>query len=320
MTDFLLQCFQKDPNLRISARKLLRHPWIASAKRADAIVPVKPTQYDETVKTVQEWNEALKSPENTVRRQPRLGSDSPLPDRHNARPQLVTSLPAPKASGAQADVQRANPAVCPSPDDMDNNIWDDDFASSISSSGLKLPAHLKPVDNFAGALSSEKLKAYAITDEVNPFKPGEKENGTLGEARGTAMLTISDPLETVRAPSPIKTKRQLPKKAQEERPPSRIRRATSNPKTQILRGQAKSSIPSQISKRPQPPKRSSSVFKEEPTGDYSDLIVEDVDAFDQKVNQIRKVSHWTSSRDHLLTLFSPRPQNRSLPHFHICLT
>ncbi|KAM0789064.1 hypothetical protein ACM66B_003127 [Microbotryomycetes sp. NB124-2] len=31
--DFLAQCFQKDANLRVSARKLLRHPWIMAAKK-----------------------------------------------------------------------------------------------------------------------------------------------------------------------------------------------------------------------------------------------------------------------------------------------
>lgn len=31
--DFLYHCFQKDPNLRITAKKLLRHPWMASARK-----------------------------------------------------------------------------------------------------------------------------------------------------------------------------------------------------------------------------------------------------------------------------------------------
>ncbi|KAM0333375.1 hypothetical protein ACHAQA_002036 [Verticillium albo-atrum] len=43
--DFLMQCFQKDPNLRVTARKLLKHPWIA-------------------VEEVKQWNKALKSSEN----------------------------------------------------------------------------------------------------------------------------------------------------------------------------------------------------------------------------------------------------------------
>ena len=56
--DFLMQCFQKDPNLRVSAKKLLKHPWIVSAKRGNTS---KPTEYDEAIKSVQEWNEALKA-------------------------------------------------------------------------------------------------------------------------------------------------------------------------------------------------------------------------------------------------------------------
>lgn len=32
LTDFLLQCFQKDPLRRISATDLLRHPWLKQAQ------------------------------------------------------------------------------------------------------------------------------------------------------------------------------------------------------------------------------------------------------------------------------------------------
>lgn len=31
--DFLYQCFQKDPNLRISAKMLAKHPWMTAAQR-----------------------------------------------------------------------------------------------------------------------------------------------------------------------------------------------------------------------------------------------------------------------------------------------
>ncbi|GFZ45328.1 non-specific serine/threonine protein kinase [Saitozyma sp. JCM 24511] len=37
--DFLLHCFQKDPNLRVSAKKLARHPWMLSARRTLATSP-----------------------------------------------------------------------------------------------------------------------------------------------------------------------------------------------------------------------------------------------------------------------------------------
>jgi len=64
-----MQCFQKDPNLRVSARKLLKHPWIVSAKRAESIVQAPSTTYEEAVENIQKWNqkwnEAVKSPTNT---------------------------------------------------------------------------------------------------------------------------------------------------------------------------------------------------------------------------------------------------------------
>jgi serine/threonine protein kinase len=81
--DFLYHCFQKDCNLRISAKKLLRHPWMVSARkqmtggtgaggesktkpgeseggREPSKRPVSNYNYDEAVLKVQEWNEALK--------------------------------------------------------------------------------------------------------------------------------------------------------------------------------------------------------------------------------------------------------------------
>ena len=33
--DFLVQCFQKDPNLRVSAQKLIKHPWMVQSRRKD---------------------------------------------------------------------------------------------------------------------------------------------------------------------------------------------------------------------------------------------------------------------------------------------
>jgi len=43
LRDLLLQCFQKDPNLRVSATKLLQHPWILaysriSEKKSDLVI------------------------------------------------------------------------------------------------------------------------------------------------------------------------------------------------------------------------------------------------------------------------------------------
>src|SRR5688572_26850695 len=59
-----MQCFQKDCNLRVSAKKLSKHPWIQMSKKKasgsqrsrEKAIPA----YEEAVKSVQQWNEALK--------------------------------------------------------------------------------------------------------------------------------------------------------------------------------------------------------------------------------------------------------------------
>lgn len=69
--DFLYHCFQKDANLRISAKKLLRHPWMVQARKqleaqqgvpsaADGRRPRSNYNFDDAVLKVQEWNEALR--------------------------------------------------------------------------------------------------------------------------------------------------------------------------------------------------------------------------------------------------------------------
>jgi serine/threonine protein kinase len=62
-----MQCFQKDPNLRVSARKLLRHPWITGCKRSDAPVSKAPSNFSQAVEEVKQWNKALKSSEHNLR-------------------------------------------------------------------------------------------------------------------------------------------------------------------------------------------------------------------------------------------------------------
>lgn len=54
--DFLLQCFQKDPNLRISARKLLKHPWLATTRQRPAS---EQSPHSGAVEHLQAWNRAL---------------------------------------------------------------------------------------------------------------------------------------------------------------------------------------------------------------------------------------------------------------------
>ena len=64
--DFLLQCFQKDPLFRVSARKILKHPWIGgmnTKKPANTTEDIRATtKFEDAVRSVQQWNEAIKSP------------------------------------------------------------------------------------------------------------------------------------------------------------------------------------------------------------------------------------------------------------------
>ena len=192
--DFLMQCFQKDPNLRVSARKLLKHPWIVNARRSDSVVPKKPTEYNEAVKSVQQWNEALKSPNaGSLRRTSRPMSSSPIPGRRDQIPVLATPAKGP----LNLVKPRFQTEQFRSPDSTTDDNWDDDFASAISPSALHLP-HLRPQDNFGGLLSSEKLKAYAsfetVTEETNWDDNFE---GDL-TVKSPLQLTESDPLQTIR--------------------------------------------------------------------------------------------------------------------------
>ena len=196
--DFLMQCFQKDPNLRVSARKLLKHPWIVNAKRSDAVVPKKPTEYDEAVKSVQQWNEALKSPNaGSLRRTSRPMSSSPVPGRRETNHPTIM----PVRSPLNLAKPRVNTEQFRSPSNTADDNWDDDFASAISPSALQLP-HLRPHDNFGGLLSSEKLKAYAsfetVTEEEN------WDNNFEGDLTVKSLLqqTAPDPLDTIRPYNP----------------------------------------------------------------------------------------------------------------------
>jgi hypothetical protein len=146
----------------------LKHPWIVNARRSDSVVPKKPTEYDEAVKSVQQWNEALKSSSaGSLRRTCRPISLSPVPRRCEQPPILATPARRPLNNFAKP---RYITEHFRSPDHTENDNWDADFVSSISPSALQLP-HLRPQDNFGGLLSSEKLKAFAsfetVTEETN---------------------------------------------------------------------------------------------------------------------------------------------------------
>ena len=270
-----MQCFQKDPNLRVSARKLLKHAWIVNARRSDAVVPKKPTEYEEAVKSVQQWNEALKSPNSgSLRRASRPMSSSPIPGRRE-RPTVLTT-------SARGSLELAKPRNIAeqfrSPDHAAEDNWDDDFASAISPSALQLP-HLRPHDHFGGMLSSEKLKAYAsfetVTEETN------WDNNFEGDltVKSPMQLTESDPLETIRPfyPKHANTneiKHTAPTKSPKRKPAQLASRQTT---TSTL-------LPS----KPVKPGATANPhltlqYKEDTVEDYSDLVIANDGVFENKL-------------------------------------
>lgn len=285
-----MQCFQKDPNLRVSARKLLKHPWIVSAKRTDAVVPTKPTKYDEAVKSVQEWNEALKSPNNgSLRRASRPMSLSPVPP--NSKNDIaLLKTPAPSKGPLNlAKRGNDNTKLYQSPEDESKDNWDDDFATSGSGGALHLP-QLKTHDNFGGMFSSEKLKAYATFETV-----AEEDNwddnfeGDL-TVKSPMELSQGDPLQTVRPFFPARANTQnikhdpptvSPPKPQ-FRDQQRMSSKESQPKTQILRP-AQKPAPRINTKPPPVVTRPPGLYREKSIEDYSDLIASDDVAFQRKL-------------------------------------
>lgn len=279
-----MECFQKNPTLRISAKRLLKHPWIMSAKRTVPAVPTKPTEYTEAVKSVQEWNEALKSP-NSLRRSARLASGAPKSSPTAANGAAAPSRKAAVNVNLNIPKQRPNADSFRSPElDRDDN-WDDDFAESISPRALQMP-HLKPQDNFAGLFSSDKLKAFASFESV-----------TEQAEYGDGEATVKSPLNLQhfqKMPQGFMPRANGSTKANDAKARANIlsSRATSNatkleetqdiqPKTAFLRG---------IPKAAQIPKskvaglaRPSQLFREDSFEDYSDLLPSDEGAFERKL-------------------------------------
>ena len=158
--DFLMQCFQKDPNLRVSAKKLGRHPWIVSCRRSDAPASKKPS---EAVEEVVRWNRALESSETNLRAS--AGSDSSGPPLMG--PLILRNLAGDvQRSGRPLHLAKPRPMadLFSSPELADEDNWDNDFATAISPTALQ---NLKPQDNFGGLLSSDRLKQFASNDSRN---------------------------------------------------------------------------------------------------------------------------------------------------------
>lgn len=284
--DFLMQCFQKDPNLRVSARKLLKHPWVGNTKRSGSAKPKVATEYDEAVKSVQEWNEALKdSPNGSIIRK---GSNA----------STASPIPVAKDASRSTKAQTRSPIPILNADNNTNKFrsfgdddnWDDDFATAISPSTFQLP-HLRPHDNFGGMLSSERLKAFATMESALG-----KENESAEDRDST--LKASSPLETD-AEKTVRLASTTAKKKPEVRHARHKSEVPLKSKPKPTITPRKASLPStrppttNLSKvKPSLPKGQqdeapTKLFRESSIEDFSDIVQGNELTLDTKLNMMR---------------------------------
>ncbi|KAK7709296.1 Protein kinase of the Mitotic Exit Network [Diaporthe eres] len=297
--DFMMQCFQKDPNLRVSARKLLKHPWIVGCRRSDAPVSKRPANFSQAVEEVKQWNKALKSSETALRAS--TGSDNSA--------QAAHAQPMSRFTAAAADPHRSNlatpgkrplgmtkskpnPDAFRSPEVADDDNWDDDFATAISPSALHLP-HLKPQDNFGGMLSADRLKQFASIDEASASNNWDDQfEGDLQSAKGSSRQFLDqDPQEQTIRPMP----RRSSKSAEASRTPqqhggghghrrTRSKQVSSSNVPLIQKQPAKPALGSKF----ELPLRPEAIYREQSIEDFSDFFPEADNLFNKKTNRPRK--------------------------------
>ncbi|KAI0134230.1 cell division control protein [Xylariales sp. AK1849] len=291
--DFLIQCFQKDPNLRVSARKLLKHNWIVGCRRSDAPVAKAPANFSQAVEEVKQWNKALTSDSDF---RASTGSDPGGPHQHNRQPSRYAPPEQPKSTlttPARGPLSLAKPRPTAedyrSPELADDDNWDDDFATAISPSALQLP-HIKPQDNFGGMLSADRLKQFAFTNsprDVSATWDGNTD-GELMTMKKYNHFHEEDPQEKTIRPNwkapPTLEKSIEPGLQQPSKSSSSRKRAISGHEKQKSQGK-------NLGNKFELPSRPDLGHREKSVEDYSDLFGDndhdDLD-FTQKLGQMKK--------------------------------
>ncbi|KAH0613167.1 uncharacterized protein H6S33_009547 [Morchella sextelata] len=295
--DFLMQCFQKDPNLRVSARKLLKHPWIVNAKRSDSVVRTPTTKYDEAVKSVQQWNAALQSPNAPKTTRPSVLSPNPPRRTH------VYSLEPGK--GPLALRSRPTEAFMSPENTLEDDNWDDDFGSVISAAALQFPRNKIADGNIAGLQSFDRLKSFASNDGTDE-NWGDDFEGDITIKSPPIMDFEADPMQTIRP--------YFPRRQSEPSLPSDDISTTMIPITEPppLPTTPTKSKPRKLMLPFRNTSRHPSVFREDAFEDYSDLAPVNEATFARKVDLMKKDASLSPRLFHPSDLKSlPRSTNSS---------
>lgn len=214
--DFLYHCFQKDANLRISAKKLLRHPWMLQARKqlesqqgtpsaADGRRPRSNYNFDDAVLKVQEWNEALRSPSRPSKQpvRSRPGSHYRPPSPHSPTESVFQTGPANALSSSISGGSQPTVSML--------NAWKAGTLSNTSTKPLisaqirePIPLHLvlQPPeeqtdnwdDDFEEGISLTKLQALDKTAAEEEKQETDDNARTIRPTRSPSGLGMPVPL------------------------------------------------------------------------------------------------------------------------------
>ncbi|KAI3326858.1 hypothetical protein HD806DRAFT_488388 [Xylariaceae sp. AK1471] len=285
--DFLMQCFQKDPNLRVSARKLLKHNWIVGCRRSDAPVAKAPGNFSQAVEEVKQWNKALTSSDSNLRAS--AGSDSSGPPHHGQQnPRLVShehsksNLPTPAKGKFTLAKPRPTAEDFRSPELADDDNWDDDFATAISPTALQLP-HIKPHDHFGGLLSADRLKAFASIDNSRDISTNWDldHGGELMTMKKVQPIQDEDSQEKT-----IRPNWQFTTKPEKNDDPSKLHSSRTSPRKRSASSHHRhhSRAKSHAGNKFELPSRPVMVYREQSVEDYSDLFDDNDGVLNQRLS------------------------------------
>ncbi|KAF0488206.1 kinase-like protein [Gigaspora margarita] len=218
--DFLMQCFQKDSNLRVSAKKLLKHPWIASVRK-----PNVTTEFEDAIRSVQEWNEALKDAKFEKHKRRRSGSikqSFTMPSK--SKSPLISSSLSPKIPDFTPPVNNWDNLMSLGSSTLmsnslnsqnnrlsvfleqaeveENNNWDNDFMDSISLSQISDIKTKRLSTNYSNTDIQNQQPDYESSDDdsqtvrPNQFNNGLiKNNQSVPKNRGKQIITEDNGLK-----------------------------------------------------------------------------------------------------------------------------
>lgn len=223
--DFLQQCFQKDPSLRPSAKRLLKHPWMVSARKQleqkhSTGSLGKASSHADAVRSVKEWNAVRDADEAAMAQQQRIRKQS-LASSSASRPQTLRRVSA--QIGQEGDVygdgneavRRSDSQQYADPQATRRRHLSGPSITSLKGATAHTPQQRNPLSdsrarNVAGGVAPRGHNRSASTSATETLKLGNtpsydsyeptvrtrdaKQTSRIREAFNTVRLRVSQPL------------------------------------------------------------------------------------------------------------------------------